>query len=365
MRYGARSWNREWRRRLPPGAPVVAGREPSEALLTLVRRSLSVGPRTLGLTPRPVRLGPSPQGAQRASRVRTPLARGLRRDTLSSMNETFAYASLPHVEKRALRLGVSGTYGLDEGALRHAAERGVNCWLWNPRYPAITAALQHVLRGNAEEHVVVVLGLVGYTGGTMRRLAENALRSLAVDRIDVLLLPWLGRASVLSRGVQETLVRLKEEGKVRAVGTSIHDRERAAELVKDSVLDAFMLRYNAKHPGAEQDIFPHLAARNPLVVAYTATSWRQLIRPVSGIDMPPWPGASTTGAPPPPLTAELCYRFCLSSPHVHVVWTAPKTRQQLDENLGALRAGPLSTEEEAWVREYGAKVKAKKRFTYF
>jgi hypothetical protein len=47
--------------------------------------------------------------------------------------------------------------------------------------------------------------------------------------------------------------------------------------------------YKAKHPGAELDIFPHAAARNPVFIAYTATSWRQLLRPISGIDMPPWP----------------------------------------------------------------------------
>ena len=35
-----------------------------------------------------------------------------------------------------------------------------------------------------------------------------------------------------------------------------------------------MIRYNAAHPGAERDIFPHLEARRPAVVAYTATSWR-------------------------------------------------------------------------------------------
>ena len=54
------------------------------------------------------------------------------------------------------------------------------------------------------------------------------------------------------------LVRLREEGKVRAIGISIHDRERAGKLAESSPLDLFMIRYNAAHPGAERDIFPHL-----------------------------------------------------------------------------------------------------------
>ena len=80
--------------------------------------------------------------------------------------------------------------------------------------------------------------------------------------------------------------------------------------------------------------------------------------------MPPWPGPSRDGEAPPPLTAGLCYRFCLTSPHVHVALSAPRDRVQLDENLDALDAGPLSPEEEAWVREYGRRVKARKRLPY-
>jgi predicted aldo/keto reductase-like oxidoreductase len=172
----------------------------------------------------------------------------------------------------------------------------------------------------------------------------------------------MGRTAAFTQGVQDELLRLKDEGKITAIGTSIHDRQRAGQLAADSILDLFMIRYNAKHPGAEQDIFPQLEARKPAIWAYTATSWRQLLRPIDGIQMPPFPGESD--APLPPLTAGLCYRFCLSSPHVHAVWTGPADRTQLDANLDALERGALSAEEEAWVREYGRQVKAKKKIPY-
>jgi hypothetical protein len=135
--------------------------------------------------------------------------------------------------------------------------------------------------------------------------------------------------------------------------------------VRDSIFDAFMIRYNAAHPGAEQDIFPHLNVRHPLVIAYTATSWRQLIRPLRGLEMPRWPAPAVTGPAPPPLSAGLCYRFCLSSSPVHVVLTGPKNRQQLDENLAALEAGPLSPEQLAWVREYGQRIRERRKIPYF
>jgi len=107
------------------------------------------------------------------------------------------------------------------------------------------------------------------------------------------------------------------------------------------------------HPGAEQDIFPYLAKRRPAIVAYTATRWGGLLkRPKE------WDG--------PVLTAGDCYRFCLSNPHVDLVLTGPKNRQQLQENLHDLREkGPLLEEERRWIKEFGQVVhKASSRFTF-
>ena len=54
------------------------------------------------------------------------------------------------------------------------------------------------------------------------------------------------------------------------------------------------------------------------------------------------------------MTAGDCYRFCLSNPHVDLVLTGPKNRQQLQENVHHLREkGPLSEEEMHWIREFG------------
>jgi aryl-alcohol dehydrogenase-like predicted oxidoreductase len=278
------------------------------------------------------------------------------------MTEAFTRVDLPHLGKRVLRMGVAGNYGLQTPDIHRAAERGVGFWLWTPRFKTVTPALREILARDRDRHVVATLNLA-YTGGMVRRRVEKTLRALGTDYVDVFLLGWLRRMSFLTEGVEDTLRRLREEGKIRAAGTSIHDRPRAGRLARDSLLDAFMLRYNAKHPGAEQDVFPHLEARRPLVISYTATSWGQLLRPIAGIEMPPWPGDHA--APVPPLTPGLCYRFCLSSPHVHVALTGPKDRAQLDENLDALEAGPLPPDEEAWVREYGRRVKARRRIPYF
>jgi len=127
------------------------------------------------------------------------------------------------------------------------------------------------------------------------------------------------------------------------VGASIHDRPRAGRLAEDSILDLLMIRYNAAHPGAEQEIFPHLARRHPAVVAYTATSWRKLLRAPRG-----WTG--------PVPTAGDCYRFCLTSPHVDVVLTGPRSAAELRENLAALERGPLDPAELERMRTFGRAV---------
>jgi aryl-alcohol dehydrogenase-like predicted oxidoreductase len=123
-----------------------------------------------------------------------------------------------------------------------------------------------------------------------------------------------------------------------------------------------MIRYSAKHPGAEEDIFPYLSNRNPAIIGYTALAWGQLIRPLKNVVMPPWPGRD--GFDGPPLSPELCYRFVLTNPHVHVVLTGPQNREQLRQNLQALQQGPLEPDELNWVRQYGRLVKSKKKIDY-
>ena len=66
------------------------------------------------------------------------------------------------------------------------------------------------------------------------------------------------------------------------------------------------------------------------------------------------------------MTASDCYRFCLSNPHVDLVLTGPKNRRQLQENLSNLREkGPLSAEENHWIRNFGQIVhRGSSRFSF-
>lgn len=255
----------------------------------------------------------------------------------------FLHRDVPALGQRGLhRVGLAASFGLDERGVEEALER-LQYVFWNPLARKVTGPLKRAVQRDRARYVVAGGPTLAYFPWQLAKYVDRARLLLGTDYLDVLQLYWLGKMSRYSHGMVDELVRLRESGKVRALAVSIHDLPRAGRLAEDSPLDALMIRYNAAHPGAEADIFPHLARRRPAVVAYTATSWRKLLRAPAG-----WTG--------PVMTAGDCYRFVLSSPHVDVVLMGPKDAGQLRENLAALEKGPLSPDEERWMREFGRKV---------
>jgi aryl-alcohol dehydrogenase-like predicted oxidoreductase len=269
------------------------------------------------------------------------------------MSDDFLYRNVPAFGRRAFRLGLATNYGVDGKDLECALEQGVNYVFWTPRARQVTESLKAAIKRDRESLVLACGPTIGYYGGSIKRACDRLLQRLGTDYLDVFQLFWLGRTSAWTRSTIDALVSLRESGKVRAIGVSIHDRKRAGKLAEDSPLDMLMIRYNAAHTGAEQDIFPYLDKRKTAIVAYTATRWRGLLKRPQG-----WKG--------PVMTAADCYRFCLSNPHVDLVLTGPKNRQQLQENLSLLREkGPLSEEEKHWISDFGQVVyKASSRFTF-
>jgi aryl-alcohol dehydrogenase-like predicted oxidoreductase len=259
------------------------------------------------------------------------------------MND-FTHRMMRVPNKSVFRLGLALSYGIDANGTATALDRGVNylfCASFRPSKSL--AAVREALKRDRDKYVVVSGPTLGYFKGSVRRGTEKILKTLGTDYLDVLQLFGLGMMSAWTKGTVEALQALKQEGKVRSIGVSTHDRKRAGRLAEDSPLDLLMIRYNAAHPGAEQDIFPKLELRKSTIVTYTATCWRKLLCRPKG-----WDG--------PVMTPGDCYRFCLSSPHVDVVLTGPANRAQLEENLAAMDKGPLNPDEDAWMRKFGRAV---------
>ena len=153
--------------------------------------------------------------------------------------------------------------------------RGLNYVFWNPTARKLTKVLRDACR-DASANVWCIATGPPSASSAARCAAAGARAQGARHGLPRRLPALLARPHRRwTAGVVDELVKLKEEGKVRALGVSIHDRERAGRLAEDSPLDLLMIRYNAAHPGAERDIFPHLAPRKPAVVAYTATELAQ------------------------------------------------------------------------------------------
>jgi aryl-alcohol dehydrogenase-like predicted oxidoreductase len=193
----------------------------------------------------------------------------------------------------------------------------------------------------------MVLVIQSYTrlASLMGWSLERALRALRFDYADVLLLGLWNKP--VPSAIFDAAQRLRERGLTRFVGLSTHQRQQVPRLAAaGSGIDVIHFRYNAAHPGAEQDIFPALPASNlPGLVSFTATSWKQLLDPKktpSGLATP---------------TAADCYRFVLSRPEVDVCMTGPSTAAHMDEALRALDAPVMSSEELAWMKKVGTAVR--------
>lgn len=241
-------------------------------------------------------------------------------------------------------LAVSGGYGVDQRSLLRAFDRGVNYWYHGSLLkPGMTGAIRELVAAGRRDELVVVLQSYMRWGMWMERTLHKELKVLGLESADVLLLGWYNGAPW--RSVLERAERLREKGLFKHLAISGHHRPAFVDFAADPRYGILHVRYNAAHPGAEKDIFPHLGASNrPGTVGYTATAWGKLLK---GRKMPPGEAA---------LRGRDCYRFVLSNPDFNVCMTGPKDAAQLDESLEALGDGPFSPEELARVRRIGAHV---------
>jgi len=259
------------------------------------------------------------------------------------MNANFTHTVLGHTGIPVCRLGLSASYWPGRRTIHQAIDEGVNFFFAFGIDSQMIAVMRDVLKRDRDRYVLATGAynlIVGYPN--LRRTLEKRLRQFRTDYIDVFLFLGVTKEKEFPERAREELRRFREEGKVRAVGISCHDRKFIGELAAQGALDVFMVRYNAAHRGAELDIFPYLEKQNPGIVSYTATRWTYLLRRPKG-----WP----KDGPLP--TAGQVYRFVLSNSHVHVCLTAPKNGKQLAENLAALRQGPLGEDEMQFVKGFG------------
>ena len=269
------------------------------------------------------------------------------------MLHDFTCASLGKIKDRVFRLGLSATYWPGKKTIYRALDAGVNYFFLYGFDAQMTRTLREVLQKNREQYVVATgaYNLIWWHQD-LRKTLEKRLRQLGTDYIDVFHFLGVMKPKEITSEVRDGLAALRQDSRVRGVAISCHDRKLAGQLAARGDLDVLMARYNAAHRGAETEIFPYLAEHQVGLVSYTATRWRYLLRRPGN-----WP---KEGRVP---TAGMCYRFVLSNPSVDVCMNAPSNLKHLEENLAALREGPLSPEDMDFMRKFGDAVHERhKRF---
>jgi aryl-alcohol dehydrogenase-like predicted oxidoreductase len=244
---------------------------------------------------------------------------------------------------RVGRLGVSASYGVPAAAVEQAFEQGVNYFYWGSmRRSGFADAIRHL--SPQRDRFVLLLQSYSRVGGLLGWSVERGLRALRLDCADILLLGMWNKP--VPGRILEGAHKLRDRGLIRFVAVSSHHRPFVPELAASPDCDVVHFRYNAAHPGAETDIFPRLPADGRAgMVAYTATSWGQLLKP----SKVPKGERVPTGAD--------CYRFVLARPEVDVCMTGPSNAAQMEEALRALREPPMTEDELAWMRRVGAAVR--------
>lgn len=251
------------------------------------------------------------------------------------------HTTLGRTGLKVSRLGLAGGYGIPAQAVEKAFhEYGVNYFYWEGRKPGMKEGLRNLVKNNRKE-LIIAIQSYDHLGIWLRYSVEKALRQLEIDRVDILFLGYFNKMPnriLLSLGA-----KFKREGKILHLGVSGHNRIFHGKTARDesSPFDVHMIRYNAAHRGAEEDVFAGLARSRPGITTYTATRWGKLLHTKN---MP---------ANEKPLSAAECYRFVLSHPMVDVCLAGPRNEHEMIDGFKALSDGPLSVREMERVRKIG------------
>ncbi len=269
----------------------------------------------------------------------------------------------------AAPLGLAGSYGIDaDGVERAFHELGVSYFFFTGRDDGLREGLRRLIAKGHRQELVIAGGANVPTGFGVRSAFEKDLKILGTDYLDVFQLFWVQAHWYVTGQTWPSMRKLKEEGRVKLLGMSIHDRLMARRLVDELSLDMLMIRYNAAHRGAEKEIFASLPEKRPVIVAYTATRWGKLLAPAGDresrsaaerFEAKPLGGLGG-GAPHlnRAMSPEECYRFALSHDKVDVVLCGPKTYAELEQNARGVALGPLAPERLAEVRAFGDVVRS-------
>jgi aryl-alcohol dehydrogenase-like predicted oxidoreductase len=211
------------------------------------------------------------------------------------------------------------------------------------------------------------------------RCAEESLRNLKLDAIDLLQLHVWNPEWIDREDWRRAFEDLKRDGKIRAVGFSLndHDPESGLGVIRTGLIDAVQVIYNIFDQGAARTLFPlcikediGVLARVPLDEGgltgkidentkfppgdfresyFSGDRKRQVAERVAALRRDLSDGADLP---------ETALRFCLSHPAVSTVIPGMRTVRHVESNAALSAQGPLPKEtlavlkRHAWDRNF-------------
>lgn len=131
-------------------------------------------------------------------------------------------------------------------------------------------------RGDRDNVVIATKGAHVITGDKitldnspafLRQSVEDSLKRLQTDYIDLYYIHFPDESTPKDEAVGE-LKKLKDEGKIRAIGVSNFSIEQLKQANKDGHVDVLQSHYNLLHRDAEQDLLPYTQEHGISFVPY-------------------------------------------------------------------------------------------------
>ena len=104
---------------------------------------------------------------------------------------------------------------------------------------------------------------------SIRHELEGSLKRLQTDYLDLYITHWQDPTTPIEE-TMKTLLALKKEGKIKAIGISNASLDELKEYQKFGVVDAVQERYNAIHRSLEAEILPHVQQTNTACLSYSS-----------------------------------------------------------------------------------------------
>lgn len=232
--------------------------------------------------------------------------------------------------RRVCRLGLAtrGNTSLDRTSVEAALDAGIDYLNWCGRTDGMREAIRNL--GDMRRSVVIAVQLQSRTAQAARRELASIKRDLHTDYIDVVTYYYVEELAewaeiIAPGGAAEVLEEERAQGTITTIGLTTHQRLLAAQVAQSGRIDLLMIRYNAAHRGAEEEVFPITRNCDISVVAFTCLRWGALLEST--------PQDPRNYVPP---SAAQCYRFVLTHPDVSVALMAPDGDEELRENLAIL-----------------------------